>query len=428
MSFDQSTSDVFCIHEFEYDPKIHERISEHAKYIDCSANCGCCSSSSSEVEPSSSSSSSWKNCGSPNCTGFVECDPFLCPEGQGLCAAASYLVFDMGPGAGCKGYGCLSCENHFTIFGTTCIGCESISSSSSSVGVGASSSSSIDGLTWTNRTSPLSDANWADVTHGIGLFVAVAYSGTGGNAATSLDGIHWTARTLPEASGWQGVTYGFGAGKFVAVGHNVAASSTNGGGWTSRTIPQGYWRDVTYGGSLFVAVGGEQESPSDSFASSSDGITWTLRPLPLQSSGAWAAVAYGNGIFVAATDTNDNRVAVSTDGVYWTVQALGTDTGGGVAYGNGVFVVPSGTSGAASISADGTNWTISTLPSYASRVAFGDGVFVAVGGGYSATSFDGIVWTQQTLPETQYWAGLTYGEGMFVSMAQNSSIITTAWA
>lgn len=123
-NFSASCSGFLCVHESQYDPNIHESISVHEGYADCSSECDCLSSSS--------SSSSWKNCGSPNCTGVVECQPFLCPEGQGLCAAASYLVFDVGPNAGCKGYGCLSCETHFAIFGTTCVGCEPVSSSSSS--------------------------------------------------------------------------------------------------------------------------------------------------------------------------------------------------------------------------------------------------------------------------------------------------------
>ena len=52
------------------------------------------------------------------------------------------------------------------------------------------------GITWTQRTLPVS-ANWYSVTYGNGLFVAVAY---GSIAATSPDGITWTQRTRPVSA------------------------------------------------------------------------------------------------------------------------------------------------------------------------------------------------------------------------------------
>jgi hypothetical protein len=51
--------------------------------------------------------------------------------------------------------------------------------------------------------------------------VAVAYNGT--VAATSLDGVNWTARTLPTSAEWAAVTYGNGV--FVAVTHSSAAAT-----------------------------------------------------------------------------------------------------------------------------------------------------------------------------------------------------------
>jgi len=70
---------------------------------------------------------------------------------------------------------------------------------------------------WFTRASA-ADNNWAGVTYGNGLFVAVAYSGTGNRVMTSPDGITWTIRTSAADNDWAGVTYGNGL--FVAVAHS----------------------------------------------------------------------------------------------------------------------------------------------------------------------------------------------------------------
>ena len=75
---------------------------------------------------------------------------------------------------------------------------------------------------------------------------------------------------------------------FVAIqysGTTSAASSTDGITWTLRTMPNAsYWYGVTYGNGTFVAVA----YTSTSAASSTDGITWTLRTMPNASN--WISV------------------------------------------------------------------------------------------------------------------------------------------
>ena len=78
------------------------------------------------------------------------------------------------------------------------------------------------GVTWTQRTLPVS-ASWQSVTYGNGLFVAVAYSSS--IAATSPDGITWTQRTLPTSPNWRSVTYGNGLFVAVASATSIAATS-----------------------------------------------------------------------------------------------------------------------------------------------------------------------------------------------------------
>ena len=96
---------------------------------------------------------------------------------------------------------------------------------------------------------------WTSVTHGDGLFVAVASSGIN-RVMTSPDGISWTVRSAAEANLWHSVTYGNGL--FVAVsvdGTNRVMTSPDGITWTTRLATEANsWYSVTYGNGLFVAV------------------------------------------------------------------------------------------------------------------------------------------------------------------------------
>jgi hypothetical protein len=147
---------------------------------------------------------------------------------------------------------------------------------------------STDGITWTQRTLPVS-AGWYSVTYGNGTFVAVSIATTGyAHAATSPDGITWTQRTLPVSASWKSVTYGNGTFVAVAYSSATAATSPDGITWTQRTLPvSAGWRTVTHGNGTFVAVA----RLNNIAASSTDGITWTQRTLPVANN--WWGVTYG---------------------------------------------------------------------------------------------------------------------------------------
>jgi len=116
-------------------------------------------------------------------------------------------------------------------------------------------------------------------------FVAVAYGST--IAATSPDGITWTQRTLPVSASWRSVTYGNNTFVAVASSSSIAATSPDGITWTQRTLPvSAQWRSVIYGNNTFVAVA----YYSTIAATSPDGITWTQRTLPV--SAQWRSVTY----------------------------------------------------------------------------------------------------------------------------------------
>ena len=195
--------------------------------------------------------------------------------------------------------------------------------------------------------------------------------------------------------------------------------------WTQRTMPASeYWRSVTYGNGLFVAVG----SQSNIAATSPDGITWTLRALP--ESAFWYSVTYGNGVFVAVA-YNSNIAATSPDGITWTQRTLPAAANWySVTYGNGLFVAVGSQSNIAATSPDGITWTLRALPESAFwySVTYGNGVFVAVAynSNIAATSPDGITWTQRTLPASEYWRSVTYGNGVFVAVAVISNIAATS--
>ncbi|GAB2607857.1 hypothetical protein GCM10026987_02060 [Belliella aquatica] len=111
-----------------------------------------------------------------------------------------------------------------------------------------------------------------------------------------------------------------------------------------------------------------------------------------------------------------------TSGVDW--------SGGGIAYGNGLFVAASET-GQIMSSTDGENWIYRTVPAgltteiWAS-VAFGNSTFMVISkAGKVITSPDGIVWKQgEDLTgldpsKNQFWNEVSYGAGQFLVVGYN---------
>ena len=178
---------------------------------------------------------------------------------------------------------------------------------------------STDGYTWANPTTvPVSTTGWTSAAFGTGVFII---GGTFGKLMSSTDyGITWVDRSAAlTAAGWPGGSTTINAaiyanGKFVVLGPSGSiATSTDGITWTIRTLNacnnQGH--GLAYSGSLFVAVGGTFS------ATSADGITWTDNAgfPPNQT----RAVVWGNSKF-CATGTN-GTASTSPDGVNWTAQS-----------------------------------------------------------------------------------------------------------
>ena len=281
------------------------------------------------------------------------------------------------------------------------------------------SKASTPGETWTARTAAETN-EWASVTYGDGLFVAVSTNGTN-RVMTSVDGINWTARAAAEDNNWQSVTYGDGLFVAVAVsGTNRVMTSPDGMNWTARSAPgNNGWLSVTYGDGVFVAVAG---SGTNRVMTSPDGMNWTARAAA--ENNFWQSVTYGDGLFVAVAGDGTNRVMTSTDGINWTARSAAEDNlWQSVTYGNGLFVAVAqiGTNQIMT-SPDGINWTVRAAAENNSwySITYGDGLFVAVaytGTNRVMTSPDGMNWTARAAAENNFWISVTYGDGLFVAVA-----------
>ncbi|MDD5472086.1 MAG: IPT/TIG domain-containing protein, partial [Sideroxydans sp.] len=270
-------------------------------------------------------------------------------------------------------------------------------------GNGNTITTSTDGITWTSRSSASSampDANYFAVnniawSNALNLFVAVGDRvGTSGATllATSPDGVSWTRRdwtnTLSVANLWDIVA---DSTRVTVVGEKTILVSTDGSSWSSQTInniggmsltgvassgairvavgtynsstglmlvstdgttwasattPVGFMpQDVTWNGSLFVAVGSSsplQFGATPAVATSTDGLNWTLQTLPSSiSSSAFVLndITWDGTRLVAVGSpyalVNSRLFLTSSDGLTWTVDAT-INTGSGQKVPNGV--------------------------------------------------------------------------------------------
>ena len=278
------------------------------------------------------------------------------------------------------------------------------------------------GVDWTSQTATAAN-RWTSVAYGNGVFVAISSDGTD-QVMTSFDGVTWTARSAAMVRPWTSVT--FGNGLFVAVstegsngqgangyGTDQVMTSSDGVTWTQRLAGDwNTWAAVTFGNGMFVAVGNSAEAVTP-VMTSPDGITWTPRSAELN---PWSSVTYGAGVFVAVAYGGTSRVMTSYYGDVWTPQTASGAFGWlDVTYGNETFVAVS-FDGKVMTSPDGAAWTARTAPSASVwySVAYGNGLFLAVAANnFVMTSPDGITWTQPEAPRGA-WGTVTAGRGLFV--------------
>jgi hypothetical protein len=227
-----------------------------------------------------------------------------------------------------------------------------------------------DGITW-NYTNPVGFVG-GKLAFGNGLFVNVSNFGGSGQVFTSPDGFVWTSRTAASNDTWSAIT--FGNGLFVAV-----ASSYSGGGgimtspdgitWTLRSgVGPGGFTGVTFGFGTFVAS--KTGSPG-TMVISYDGITWFDQTTGFSS----LTVYFDNGIFTTGKHYSYN-------GLIWSA-ATSPHFPVKITYGNGYFMAVTDTEIKYLYSIDGITWTADTPPNTSNfkGVTFGQNTFVSVGSG-----------------------------------------------
>jgi hypothetical protein len=317
---------------------------------------------------------------------------------------------------------------------------------------------SSDGLNWTNQS--LGDgATLSSVAFGRGLFVGLTglnWPGDGRNKAiaTSADGVVWTPRDAGTTNPLYGVTYGNGS--FLAVGASgTVAASQDGFTWKEYgTDTNSTLQAVTFGDNLFVAAGTLSrgvEGFTGLITTSRDGVDWTAGYLPF---GPLQAVAWGNGVFVAAGGGCGKygcspELLSSTDGINWTdrswaqVQGRFGEAYSALTFGQGTFIAIR-QNGTIVTSVDGVRWQTRNggvqwqhrMPGEEitlSAVTQGAGTLVAVGGYFFPyrdaslilSSVDGVNWTERARSEGTYFVSIAFGSGMFVAAAADGTVFTS---
>lgn len=330
---------------------------------------------------------------------------------------------------------------------------------------------SANGISWTVTTLPSNDdsteSNWVDIAYGNGRFVAVAESSA--MAAYSFDGATWTKSNLPSTAEWSSIAYGQGVFYVTTLG-DIAASSYDGVSWTirdgsyiplditvtdansipasttARTLPSaGYWQDVLWDGTKFVAIGYDSVGSTGLYATSTNGASWTGGTIATSGSNwEYTCVAYnGTNQYVALIGGNGgtNDLATSSNGTTWSTTANALPANSywkQVIWDGSKYVALRADSANIATSTNGTTWTGSAVTggsSDASGIAFGaigaTNYYVIVSGNTGASqvasySTNGTSWTSgSTLPSSDVWSSVAYGNGRFVAVAGNVGTTTT---
>src|SRR5262249_31731041 len=149
---------------------------------------------------------------------------------------------------------------------------------------------STDAVSWTVRSTGLTNIAAGPIIYGNGTFVAL---GTGsGEVLTSPDAQNWSVRNSKAIRPLSAL--GFGNGIFVGISSQFCQISTNGSDW-STPVPTSallYASGLACGPGTFIAVG-----RFGTILTSSDGIQW--QPRNSNTTLSLNAAAYGNGSFVS---------------------------------------------------------------------------------------------------------------------------------
>jgi hypothetical protein len=277
----------------------------------------------------------------------------------------------------------------------------------------------------------------------------ITISGTLLNGTTPENDITITVTSVTDDSAASVQTFtSTGTGKpkrFIALTNaEYAQYSDNGTLWNEVSLP--YIGDYR---ALIVSDQGRimaLANATNQYSYTLDGAVWNIGTLPLSAS--WKDGTYGNGKFVVVAD-DINEIYMSDDGITWTSEDVGDDTGGDfssisqwshIVYGKGIFLAVSANDRSTATSTDGgTTWTRNdeALPDLAPAsdwaivdVAYGDNRFIVLdSAGRSAYSFDGVTWYQgTTAPGSLTYTKMKFNNGVFFALALAGTDATSACA
>jgi hypothetical protein len=264
---------------------------------------------------------------------------------------------------------------------------------------GLANARSTNGASWTGGNFSNS-RSWSDISYSNSTYVAVAYNSA--NYDTSSDGISWSDNSynISHPNNLFTKTL-YGNNKYLVFANSSTGFYSNDAtSWNSFIVPNANWSIAAYGNGIYVAV----VPNSSTFVTSTDGVTWTQRTLPVSRN--WTDMIYGGNQFILVATTTTTTL-YSSDGINWNTATLPTSKGWkSVAYGNGIYVILANNSSTTVYSNDGINWNTGMgLGSTVTDMAFGNNNFVAVENGtIVATSTDGITWTQRSISNNNWGA------------------------
>jgi hypothetical protein len=253
----------------------------------------------------------------------------------------------------------------------------------------------------------IGSANTPNVAFGNGIFVRVNIDTTF-YPLWSTDGIVWTVGTGSGGliNSAHGVFFIAAQNKFVLIQGDATnltvLDSTDGKVWSQVTTV-----GVTANGMFGSAVDSTGRimvySPGvvlTVYVSTDYGVSWNTQTTPITAGNSVRPIAFGNGIFVAASP-NINSYATSTNGTTWTARTLPTVTPGistSLVFVGGYFWVNSGGTAGLHRSTDGIGWT-TTTPSgfnntntYALTVLGSTFILMQVNNLWTSTDA-GVTWT-----------------------------------
>lgn len=215
------------------------------------------------------------------------------------------------------------------------------------------------------------------------FIIGSSYDGTNYYRVSSYspDGIEWSnpAQAAMASSVAFFTNMALGTSTLLSIQGEGAATSTVVGStitnanltlFTISGLPTSqYWKSIAFGNGVFVVVGASEINQNTTVAYTSPsgtGGTWTARTMPASLS--WQSVTFANGYFVAVGQdvtgvSNTNNIATSTDGITWTLRAAPTavTSRGVIAGGNGKFIyqdIGTSTIGIISLSTSATSFTL----------------------------------------------------------------------